>query len=101
MSRTQSKFLRTRENSLRLEEITHKAAFSVVEFCLLHNICRATFVNYERAGVGPRLMRVGGRVLVSREAAEAWRRQLETSPLPKRGRPRKDTVPTRNERGAS
>jgi len=52
-------------------------AFSVNEFCRRHNICRATFYNLLKAGRGPVVMKVGSRVLVSREAAEQWRRRME------------------------
>ena len=66
-----------------------KPACSVEEFCALHSISRPSFNNYVRDGIGPTLMRIQGRVLISREAAEAWRRQIEAHPLPKRGRPRR------------
>jgi excisionase family DNA binding protein len=52
-------------------------AFSVSEFCRRHGICRATFYNLLKANGGPAVMRVGSRVLISREAAEQWRRRVE------------------------
>lgn len=54
--------------------------FSINEFCRRHGICRATFYNLLKAGRGPALMRVGSRVLISREAAEQWRRKMEADP---------------------
>ena len=52
-------------------------AFTVDEFCQGHRISRAGFYNLLKAGQGPRVMRVGGRVLVSVEAAADWRRAME------------------------
>ena len=53
---------------------------SVNEFCRRHDICRATFYNLQKAGRGPTFMKVGSRVLISREAAEQWRRKMEAVP---------------------
>jgi len=55
-----------------------KQAQTVDEFCLAHSISRASFYNRLRDGTGPRIMKVGGRTLISQEAAAAWRRQMET-----------------------
>jgi hypothetical protein len=52
-------------------------AFTVDEFCRLHRISRASLYNYWNAGVGPKVMRVGSRRLISIEAAREWRRQRE------------------------
>jgi predicted DNA-binding transcriptional regulator AlpA len=52
-------------------------AFTIVEFCHLHRISRATFYNMVKAGVAPRVMVVGGRKLVSAEAAADWRKERE------------------------
>ena len=57
-----------------------KLAYSVDEFCHMHNLCRATLYNLWKRGTGPTPMKVGGRTLISVEAAEAWRRQMETPP---------------------
>jgi predicted DNA-binding transcriptional regulator AlpA len=54
-----------------------KDSFSVQEFCVRHGISRSALYNALKAGQGPRLMRVGSRILVSKEAAEAWRRERE------------------------
>jgi hypothetical protein len=51
--------------------------FSIDEFCTAHRISRASFYNYVKAGHGPRLMKVGGRTLISVEAAADWRRGME------------------------
>ena len=57
--------------------IPETAATTVDEFCQAHRISRASFYNYLKAGQGPAVMKVGGRTLVSNEAAAAWRRRME------------------------
>jgi predicted DNA-binding transcriptional regulator AlpA len=57
----------------------NKLAFSIAEFCELHDISRAHFYNFIKTGGGPRMMDVGGRKIISREAAEAWRREREAA----------------------
>ncbi len=57
---------------------TDKDAFNIVEFCQRHGLSRASFYNLEKAGQAPRIMRVGARVMVSKEAAADWRRERET-----------------------
>ncbi len=52
-------------------------AYSIDEFCRAHGISRAHYFNIQKRGEGPRVMRVGSRVLVSREAAADWRRDRE------------------------
>ena len=51
--------------------------FSIEEFCERHNISRGTFYNMRARGLGPKELHVFGRVLISKEAAEAWRRERE------------------------
>lgn len=57
--------------------MTDKGAFTILEFCQRHGLSRSAFYNAVKAGQGPRVMRVGSRVMISREAAEAWRRERE------------------------
>ena len=52
-------------------------AFSVVDFCRAHNLSRGTFYNLLRDGLAPKTFKVGKRTLISREAAEQWRRHME------------------------
>jgi len=52
-------------------------AYDVVTFCHRHNISRAALYNAWKAGIGPRVLRLGAKVLISKEAAEAWRRERE------------------------
>jgi hypothetical protein len=56
-----------------------KFAFSIDEFCAAHDLCRASFYNAVRRGEGPRVMLVGGRRLISIEAAAEWRREREVA----------------------
>ena len=55
-----------------------KQAFSVLDFCESHSISRAGFYLMLKRGDGPRLMRVGRRVLISAEAAQEWRKLVES-----------------------
>ena len=59
------------------------AAYTVDGFCRAHGIGRTTFYKLKKEGLGPRTMRVMGKVLVSHEAAAEWRRLMESSAPPK------------------
>jgi hypothetical protein len=50
-------------------------AFSIGEFCRRHGISVQAFYKYKDQM--PAMFRVGSRVLISREAASAWRRERE------------------------
>lgn len=52
-------------------------AFSIGQFCEAHGFSKAHYFNMKRDGKGPREMRAGTRVLISREAAADWRRERE------------------------
>lgn len=52
-------------------------AFTIDEFCRAHKFSRASYFNLKKDGCGPREMRVGTRVIISREAAADWRRDRE------------------------
>jgi hypothetical protein len=52
-------------------------AYNIEDFCRSHGISRRTFYSLIQSGKAPRLMRVGARVLISREAAADWRRDME------------------------
>ena len=54
-------------------------AFTVDEFAEAYRLSRATVYNLWRDGCGPAKMRVRGRVLISREAANLWRQQVEAA----------------------
>ena len=53
-------------------------AFTIDEFARAFRVSRATLYNLWRAGNGPQRMRVRGRVLISRAAAERWRAEVES-----------------------
>lgn len=53
-------------------------AFSIPAFCAAHGgLSPAFFYKLMSDGRGPKTMRVGGRTLISIEAAAAWRAQRE------------------------
>jgi predicted DNA-binding transcriptional regulator AlpA len=63
----------TQESRLATEPL----AFTIDEFAEAYRLSRATIYNLWRDGEGPTKMRVRGRVLISRNAAEKWRAQME------------------------
>ncbi|RWN95178.1 MAG: AlpA family phage regulatory protein [Mesorhizobium sp.] len=54
-------------------------AYSIPEFCAAHRISRASFYNLINDGKAPRTMKVGTRVLISKEAAADWRKACEAA----------------------
>ena len=56
--------------------------FDIPSFCQAYGIGRSTLYRLWREGAGPVVMRVGRRVLISREAADDWRKRLEAASLP-------------------
>lgn len=57
-------------------------AFSIDEFCKRNRVSRATFYNLRKCGLGPRVMKVGTRTLISADAAKAWRERMEKGGAP-------------------
>jgi hypothetical protein len=55
----------------------HGDAYSVEEFCARHRISPQLFYKLRPLGLMPVTFNVGTRVLISREAAAAWRRARE------------------------
>ena len=55
----------------------HADAYSVEEFCARHRISAQLFYKLKPLGLMPVTFNVGARVLISREAAAAWRRARE------------------------
>ena len=51
-------------------------AYTIPEFCAAHGFSRASYYNLP-VEQRPREMRVGARVLISREASVEWRRRME------------------------
>jgi hypothetical protein len=54
-------------------------SMSIREFCRLHGISEDQFYKMQREEWGPTVMHVGSRTLISREAAERWRREREAA----------------------
>jgi hypothetical protein len=54
-----------------------RAAFTIAEFCEAHRVSRSKLYHLWAAGIGPRFMKVGTKVLISVEAAADWRRGRE------------------------
>jgi predicted DNA-binding transcriptional regulator AlpA len=57
--------------------IAEKDAIGIYEFCDRHGISRSGWYNLVRDGIAPRVMRVGARILISREAVVDWHRERE------------------------
>jgi hypothetical protein len=58
------------------------AAYSIDAFCKAHSISRSMFYKISDLGLGPRVMRVGTRAIISKESAADWRRQREIAAAP-------------------
>lgn len=54
-----------------------QAVYSVKDFCAAHQISKVAFYDLLKKGIGPRIMKVGTRTLISLEAAAEWRRRME------------------------
>lgn len=54
-------------------------AYSIDEFCSRHRISTQLFYKLKPLGLMPVTFNVGSRVLISREAAAAWRRARENA----------------------
>ena len=54
-----------------------QAALTIAQFCDAHHISRTHLHNMCKVGKGPRMMKLGRRVLISAEAAADWRRRLQ------------------------
>jgi predicted DNA-binding transcriptional regulator AlpA len=53
-----------------------KLAFTIREFCELHNIAVSFFYELQKRGLAPRVMELGARRLVSVEEAKRWRERV-------------------------
>jgi hypothetical protein len=73
------------KQSQAVTEYITRDALNVAEFCRSHGISRGLFYLAQRDGIGPRVMRVRNRVLISAEAAAEWRGRMEA---------RAETAPT-------
>ncbi len=55
-------------------------ADSIDVFCKDHDISRGFFYKLLKEGKAPRIIKVGRRTLISKEAAADWRRDMEELP---------------------
>jgi len=62
-----------------LPSLAQKLAYTITEFCALHNISRAHYYAMKKSGRGPAEMNADGKHLISREASAAWRRACEVA----------------------
>jgi len=51
--------------------------YTVSGFCAAHHIARSFLYRLLREGRGPRVMKLGRRTFITREAAADWRAQME------------------------
>jgi hypothetical protein len=61
---------------------SEKLASSIPDFCVAHDISRATFYNLLRDGLAPETMVIGRRRLITVEAARKWRERMTTMSNP-------------------
>lgn len=54
-------------------------AQSVQEFCQSNGISQSFFYKLAKLGKAPRIMKVGRRTLITSEAAQEWREQMEVT----------------------
>ena len=52
-------------------------AYDIDTFCFRHCISRPTYFRLKKEGQGPRIMRIGKKDIISREAASDWRKRME------------------------
>ncbi len=52
-------------------------AYTINSFCAAYSISRSLFYKLQEQGKAPKTFKLGKRVLISRDAAEAWQNTLE------------------------
>lgn len=60
-----------------MSQENHEEVFDIPGFCKTNKISRAFFYNLVKNGNGPRLMKVGRRTLITKEASSDWRKHME------------------------
>jgi hypothetical protein len=55
---------------------TERVAYTIMEFCDAHRISRGTLYGMWQRGLGPKILKVGAKVLIAAEDAAEWRRQM-------------------------
>ncbi len=71
-----NKEIRRRRKRNKKEVVVERQVYSIEEFCVAHHMCRASFYNLKKNKKAPAIMEVGGRRLISNEAAAAWREAM-------------------------
>ncbi len=61
-----------------MEETATPLAFTVPQFCRAHSLSTSGYYELRKEGLTPKEMRLGRTVLISAEAAAAWRRDIES-----------------------
>jgi len=51
------------------------------QFCKLHNISTTTLFRLLKLGKGPKIIRLDGKILISKQAAEEWVKSMESNSL--------------------
>jgi len=60
-----------------MSQENNQDVFDIPKFCEANKISRAFFYKLVKEGNGPRLMKVGRRTLITKEASADWRRRME------------------------
>jgi hypothetical protein len=72
-----TKVAKRKRRTRRPVPATERAASTREEFCRSHRVSRSKYYQLLRQGLAPDEMVVGGRHLISNEAAAAWRKARE------------------------
>ena len=54
---------------------------TVSQFCVINRISRATFYNLKAVGRAPDTTTIGGKVIITTDAAASWRRAMAQNPV--------------------
>ena len=79
MVRIAKRKIHPRQAAARAEPGLAPLAFSIAEFAELHGISIDTYFKLARSGLGPRVMKIGARTLISVESATRWRAEREAA----------------------
>jgi hypothetical protein len=60
-----------------ISDTTEHDAVTLDEFCRRNGFSRSMFYKLKAQGLAPDVFNVGSRVMISKEASRAWRRQRE------------------------
>jgi hypothetical protein len=55
------------------------AAYTVAEFCQAYRISRSKLYQLWDADIGPRVLKIGAKILITIDAARDWQRERETA----------------------